>query len=140
MPSTTVHASAVARGDMWAGVSANTLLGATASLRIYDGTAPATADTALSGNNLLVTLPLAATPIASTTSGVATLGAIVSAAAALTGTASVWRILASDGTTCHYQGDVTSIATGTGSLLIATTSIVASATISCSAGSISLPA
>jgi len=124
---------------MWAGVSANTLLGATASLRLYSGTAPADADTALSGNTLLATLALAATPVSSTTSGVATLGAIASAAAAATGTASFWRILASDGTTCHYQGDVTATG-GSGSLLIATVSIVAAATISCSAGTITLPA
>ncbi len=136
--STTVHVSAVARGDMFSGTSAATVLGATGTLRLYSGSTPADADASLGAAVLLATLTLAASPVTSTTRGVLTLAAIGSVAAVATGTASFWRIHDSSGVSV-YQGDVTSIATGTGSLLIATTSIVASATISCSAGSIILP-
>ncbi len=138
MATTTVHASAAARNAAFSGTSTNTLLGATAVLRIYDGVVPANADTALSGNNLLATLTLAATPVASVATGTATLGAIGSAAAALTGTASFWRIYDSAGSpACQFQGEVTATGGG-GSMLLATVSIVAAATISCSAATISL--
>jgi len=138
MASTTVHGAATARTAAFNGTSVNTLLGATASLRIYSGSVPADADASLGAAVLLATLPLAATPVSGVASGVATLGTITSAAAAAAGTASFWRILDSSAVS-QYQGEATATGGG-GSLLLATVSIVAAATISCSAGSITLPA
>jgi hypothetical protein len=136
---TAMHASAVLRTDMFSGTSLNTVLGATAHLAIYSGTAPVNADTALSGNTLLASLALAATPVASVTSGVATLGTIASATAGNTGTATFWRILDSAGTpACQVQGDVSATGGG-GDLTLPTTSIVSGETISVSSGTIGLP-
>lgn len=72
----------------------------TGYLRIYSGTRPATADTALAGNTLLAELRFAADAVASESNGVLTFGTITSEDAALaTGTASFARLFKSDGTT-----------------------------------------
>jgi hypothetical protein len=77
------------------------------SVKIYSGTAPATADTALSGNTLLATLPLSATAFGSGASGVATANAITNDSSAdATGTASFFRGMKADGTTVVCQGTV----------------------------------
>lgn len=77
------------------------------TLRIYSGTPPATADTALSGNTLLAQLSLSATAFGAASSGTITANAITSDSSAdATGTASFFRILESDGTTVVYQGSV----------------------------------
>lgn len=80
-------------------------------LRIYNGTAPATADTALSGNTLLAegTLPsdwmAAASTSSKAKSGTWTLTGQSGAGSGTTGT--FFRIYASGGTTCHMQGTFT---------------------------------
>jgi hypothetical protein len=136
----TMHASAALRNAMWNGTSANTTLGATAKLRIYQGSVPANADTALGAQTLLAELALAATPIASVSSGTATLGAISNAAASATDTATFFRIVDSAGTpACQLQGSVSATGGG-GDLQLATTSIVSGATVSISSATISLPA
>lgn len=65
-------------------------------LRIYDGTQPADADTALSGNTLLAELTLNATAFAAASAGSKTAGAITGANAVATGTAT-WASLVKSG-------------------------------------------
>jgi hypothetical protein len=85
-------------------------------LRLYNGTAPATADTALSGNTLLAvgTLPsdwmATASGGAKAKTGTWTLTGQAGAGAGTAGT--FFRIYDSAGTNCHMQGTLT--ATGGG--------------------------
>ena len=68
-------------------------------IKIYSGTRPATADTALSGNTLLATLTFSTTS-GTATNGVITFSAITADSSAdATGTASFARITDSSGTT-----------------------------------------
>jgi len=76
-------------------------------LRIYDGSQPATPETAISGQNLLAELTMNATAFGAASGGVITAGAITSDTAAdATGTASWYRLLKSDGTTVLWDGSV----------------------------------
>src|SRR5690349_10691813 len=76
-------------------------------LRIYSGTQPATADTALSGNTLLAELRFNATAFPAASSGILTANAITSDTSAdNTGTASFFRALKSDGTSVLMDGTV----------------------------------
>jgi hypothetical protein len=76
-------------------------------LRIYDGTQPATADTALSGQVLLAELTFNATAFGAASAGVSTANAITQDAGAdATGTAAWFRALKSDGTTVLFDGSV----------------------------------
>ena len=80
-------------------------LGSTGYLLIYTGSAPANCGTTASGT-LLASLPLSATA-GTVSSGVLTMNAITSAAAAATGTAGYWRLCTSSaGTTVVAQGTV----------------------------------
>lgn len=80
---------------------------ATGSLRIYDGTPPASANAALSANTLLANCPLNATFAPAASGGVLTANAISNDASAdATGTASFFRLLKTDGTTVVAQGTV----------------------------------
>lgn len=77
-------------------------------LRIYSGTRPATADTALSGNTLLATLPLGATAFAGASNGVASANAITSDTnAAATGRPTFARMVESNAnsnaTVCDWR-------------------------------------
>lgn len=100
-------------------------------IRIYDGAQPATADTAITTQVLLAELRLNADAFAAAVAGVITANAITSDASAdATGTATWARILASNGTTVWFDGTV---GTATSNVIIATTSIVAGAVVSCSA-------
>lgn len=67
-------------------------------IKVYNGTQPATADTAMSGNTLGVTLTLNATAFAAAVSGVLTANAITSAAAVADITPTWARICKSDDT------------------------------------------
>lgn len=98
-------------------------------LKIYDGTPPANAAAALSGNTLLATLTLNATFSGAAASGVATANAITSGIAAATGTASFHRLTKADDTVCT-QGTVTATGGG-GDVTIASVSIVVGATVAC---------
>lgn len=84
-----------------------TATGNAALLRIYDGTPPANANAALSGNTKLAEL-VCGTPFAPAASGgVLTANAISNDASAdATGTASFYRLYKSDGTTVINQGSV----------------------------------
>ena len=103
----------------------------TGYLRIYDGTQPATADTAISSQVLLAELRLNATAFGDAVAGVATANAITADSSAnATGTASWFRVLASDGTTVYYDG---SVGTATSNLILNSVAIQSGATVSCSA-------
>ena len=87
--------------DSTVNVQANALaaLCNTGTIKIYDGTQPATADTAVSGNTLGVTLTFGATAFATAVSGLITANAIT-AGTAVAGITPTWaRIIKSDGTT-----------------------------------------
>lgn len=76
-------------------------------LRIYDGSQPATADTAIGAQVLLAELTMNATAFGSAAAGVATANAITSDASAnATGTASWFRLVQSNGTTVICDGTV----------------------------------
>lgn len=76
-------------------------------LRIYDGTQPATADTAVTTQTKLAELRWNATAFGAASNGVATANAITSDASAdATGTATWFRALKSDGTTVVFDGSV----------------------------------
>lgn len=98
-------------------------LGSSPLLRIYNGTPPATAGTALSGNTKLAELAMSATPFPAASAGVLTANSITTESSAdSTGTASFYRLYKSDGTTCVAQG---SVGTSASDLNLNTTSIVA---------------
>lgn len=102
----------------------------TGSMKLYTGTQPTDADTALSGNTLLASLPLNATAFAAASAGSKTANAITSDTnAAATGTATFYRLFKSDGTTAVYDG---SVGTATSNLVLNSTSITAGGTVACS--------
>src|SRR5881394_3123086 len=75
-------------------------------LRIYDGTQPATPETA-AGANLLAELTMNAAAFGAAASGVITAAAITADSDAdATGTAAWYRLLKSDGTTVLWDGSV----------------------------------
>ena len=96
-------------------------------LRIYDGTQPATADTAITTQVLLAELRFNATAAPAASNGVLTFNAITQDSNANnTGTASWFRALKSDGSTVLFDG---SVGTSGSDMSIATTSIVAGAIV-----------
>lgn len=97
-------------------------------LRIYDGTIPATADTAITTQVLLAELRFNATAFGAASNGVATANAFTADSAAdNTGTASWFRAFRSDGTTVVFDGTV---GTSGEDLNLNTVSIVASGSVS----------
>jgi hypothetical protein len=68
-------------------------IGTSGFLRIYNGTQPASVDTALSGNTLLAELPLSATAAPAASGGVLTLSAITAEASALATGTQTWASL-----------------------------------------------
>lgn len=102
----------------------------TGYIRIYSGTRPTDANTALSGNTLLAELRFNATAFGAASNGVATANAITSDSSAdATGTATFVRCFESDGTTVVFDGDV---GTSSANLILTTVSIVAGVTVSIS--------
>lgn len=96
-------------------------------IRIYDGTQPATADTAISSQVLLAELRFNADAAPSAVDGVLTFNAITQDSNANnTGTASWFRALKSDGSTVLFDGTV---GVSGSDLNIATTAIVAGAIV-----------
>ena len=99
-----------------------TYAGSGALINIYAGTQPANANTAISTQTLLVSLPISGS-FGTDSNGTITLSSVTSANATATGTATFFRIFKSDGTTVVMDGSVgtsgadmnldnTSIATG----------------------------
>lgn len=108
-------------------------------LRLYSGTRPATADTALSGNTLLAELRFGATAFGAASNGVATANAIAQDSAAdATGTATFFRALQSDGTSPVLDGSVTATGGG-GDMELATVSIVANVIVSVTSFTLTAP-
>lgn len=96
-------------------------------LRIYDGTQPATADTAITTQTKLAELTFGNPAFGAAANGVATANAITSDTAAdATGTASWARLVRSNGTTVVMDG---SAGTSSSNLVLNTTSIVANAEV-----------
>lgn len=94
-------------------------------LRIYDGTAPvgaSPADTALSGNTMLIEHALNADAFAAASAGSKAANTIAAATAVASGTATFFRLYKSDGTTCTHQGTV---GTSAANLIVGTTTITA---------------
>lgn len=106
-----------------------TTLGSSPTLRVYDGTPPASANAALSSNTLLVTLPMSATAFPAASSAALTANAITTTNAAATGTASFFRLIKSDGTTVVAQGTV---GTSGADLNLNTTALVSGGPVACS--------
>lgn len=99
-------------------------------IRIYDGTQPTNADTAVGAQVLLAELRFAADAFPAAVAGVLTANAITDDSSAnATGTATWARILASDGTTVWFDGTA---GTGTVNVVLNTASIVTGAVVSCS--------
>lgn len=133
-------ASTVAQG-MLNGTGLAESLGASPKIRIYSGTAPATPDTALSGNTQLAELVCAATPFSgfsdTGTAARGTLGAVApDSSADASGTATFWRWYDNAGTTCKAQGTV---GTTDADLILNTVSITAASTVSITSGTVDLP-
>lgn len=114
-----------------------------ALLRIYSGTVPTDADTALGAQVLLAELVMsdpafgAAADIAPGARATASAIADDSSANA-TGTAAFFRVYQSDGTTCEMQGSVTATGGG-GQLEINTVSIVSGALVQVTAFTVTMP-
>lgn len=109
-------------------------------LRIYSGTRPATADTALSGNTLLAELTMGATAFPAASGGVLTANTVTSDPLAdNTGTASFARLVESDGTTPVDDFGVTTSAPANGTeVQLNTLAIVQNAVVSCPSFTVTL--
>lgn len=107
-------------------------LGASPKIKVYNGTPPANAAAALSGNTLLVTLTGSATPLASFadtgTVARATWAAIASATAVATGTATTVRTT----TSADVVVDQGNVDVSGADLNLSTTSITAGSTVAIS--------
>lgn len=82
-----------------------TYAGSGAKICIYQGTQPANANTAISGQTLLVTCTLSGA-FGTDANGTLTLGTVTPGTAVATGTAQFFRIFQSDGTTVVMDGSV----------------------------------
>lgn len=97
-------------------------------LRIYDGSQPATADTAVGAQTLLAELRFNATAAPAASAGVLTFNAFTADASAnATGTAAWFRALKSDGSTPVMDG---SVGTATSDLVLNSTAIQSGAEVS----------
>lgn len=100
-------------------------------LRIYDGTQPTNADTAIGAQVLLAELRFGATAFAAASGGVATAHAITSDSSAnASGTATWYRTLKSDGTTVVSDG---SVGTSGANLNLNSVALTAGAAVDCTA-------
>jgi len=109
-----------------------TYAGSNALIEIYSGTQPANANTAISGQTLLVTLPVSGS-FGTDSNGTITLSSITSATAVATGTASFFRIFKADNTTVVMDG---SVGTASADMILNNTSVVTGQTISITSGTI----
>lgn len=98
---------------------------------VLGGTQPATGDTAITTQTVLVSLRLSTPAAGSTSAGVITFSAVTSGTAVATGTATWFRVYKSDHTTALFDGTVDT--SGANLNFSSTTSIVSGQTISVSA-------
>jgi hypothetical protein len=82
-----------------------TYAGTGSIIRLYDGTQPANANTAISTQTLLVSLTVAGS-FGTDSNGTITLGSVTSGTAVASSTATFFRIVKSDGTTVVMDGSV----------------------------------
>lgn len=107
-------------------------------LRIYDGTQPTDADTAITTQVLLAELTMNATAFAAASGGSASANAITADSSAnATGTASWFRLVKSDGTTVILDG---SVGAAGANLNLNSTSIVIGTQVSVTSLTVSMPA
>jgi hypothetical protein len=100
-------------------------------LRIYNGSQPANADTAVTTQTLLAELRWNATAFGAASNGVAVANSITADASAdATGTATWFRALKSDGTTAVFDG---SVGTASADLILNSTGITAGANVAVTA-------
>ena len=109
-----------------------TYAGLGALINIYAGSQPANANTAISGQTLLVTLAISGS-FGTDSNGTITLSTVTNGVAVATGTASFFRITQSNGTTVVMDG---SVATSDADLVLNNTSIAVGQVVSISAGTI----
>lgn len=110
--------------------------GGAGTLKIYDGTRAATADTAVGAQVLLATLTFSATAFGAASNGVATANAITQDSSADATSTATWFRIASGGGTTQMDGNV---GTSAADLILNTTSIVSGAAVSISAGTVTVP-
>ena len=109
-----------------------TYAGSGSLINIYAGSQPANANTAISGQTLLVTLTVSGS-FGTDNNGTITLSAVTNGTAVATGTAAFFRITKSDTTTVVMDG---SVATSDADLVLNNTSIATGQVVSISAGTI----
>jgi len=109
-----------------------TYAGSGCLINIYQGAQPANANTAISGQTLLVTLTVSGS-FGTDSNGTITLSAVTNGTAVATGTGQFFRIFKSDGTTVVMDG---SVATSDADLVLNNTSIATGQVVSISAGTI----
>ena len=109
-----------------------TYAGTGALINIYSGSQPANANTAISGQTLLVTLTVSGS-FGTDSNGTITLSTVTNGTAVATGTATFFRITKSDNTTVVMDG---SVATSDADLVLNNTSIATGQVVSISAGTI----
>jgi len=109
-----------------------TYAGSGSKINIYSGAQPANANTAISGQTLLVTLTVSGS-FGTDSNGTITLSTVTNGTAVATGTASFFRITKSDNTTGVMDG---SVATSDADLVLNNTSIATGQVVSISAGTI----
>jgi hypothetical protein len=109
-----------------------TYAGSGSLINIYSGSQPANANTAISGQTLLVTLTVSGS-FGTDSNGTITLSTVTNGTAVATGTASFFRITQSNGLTVVMDG---SVATSDADLVLNNTSIATGQVVSISAGTI----
>ena len=109
-----------------------TYAGSGALINIYNGTQPANANTAISTQTLLVSLPVPGS-FGTDSNGTITLSAVTSENAVATGTATFFRIFKSDGTTVVMDG---SVGTSGADMNLDNTSIATGQTVTITSGTI----
>jgi hypothetical protein len=109
-----------------------TYAGSGALINIYAGSQPANANTAISGQTLLVTLTVSGS-FGTDSNGTITLSSVADGVAVATGTASFFRITQSNGSTVVMDG---SVAISDADLVLNNTSIATGQVVSISAGTI----
>lgn len=109
-----------------------TYAGSNAIIRLYDGTQPANANTAISTQTLLVSLNVSGA-FGTDSNGTLTFSTVNNGTAVASGTASFFRIVKSDGTTVVMDG---SVGTSSADLVLNTTTIATNDTVAISSGTI----
>jgi hypothetical protein len=109
-----------------------TYAGSGSIIRLYDGTQPANANTAISTQVLLVSLTISGA-FGTDSNGTITLGTVTNGTAVASSTATFFRIFKSDGTTVVMDG---SVGTSGADLNLNTTTISSGQVVSITAGTI----